>query len=117
MPATDLSHALIEGVGQFAGTFTSPLAIGIVLALAWVVRRRTAFRLAGLATGALLALPKAWASGEALTGGCLAVGGMLGALLQVEFILGVLLPVLALLRRLRDAVMGLFRTPTLPPGP
>jgi len=118
MPATGPSTAFVNGIGEFAGTFTSPLALAIVLVLAFLLRRRPAhLRLAGLACGAALALPAAWQAGHLLAAACILAGAMLGVLLQVEFVLGVVLPILALCRRLYDAVLGLLRTPNLPPRP
>jgi hypothetical protein len=119
MPAAaDPSTAFVEGVGEFAGTFISPLALAIVLVMASLWRRRPMYlRLGGLACGAALALPAAWKAGHLLPAACILGGGMLGVLLQVELVLGVVLPLLALCRRLYDAVLGLFRTPNLPPRP
>ncbi len=133
--AADLGTAFIEGVAQFAGTFTNPVVALAVVGLAWLVRGRTACRLAGAAVGAGLALAEAWATGglsspagglappaAAAVGGfgmaaAVIMGGALAALLQVELMLGLVLPLLALFRRAVDAVLGLFRTPTSPPGP
>lgn len=118
MPAADPSTAFVEGVGEFAGTFTSPLALAVVVVLASFLRHRPArLRLAGLACGAMLALPTAWQASGLLLGVCLVAGAMLGVALQVEFMLGVILPILALCRRLYEAVLGLFRAPNLPPRP
>ena len=64
-----------------------------------------------------LAAPAAWSAGEPALAAAIPMGGALGVLLQVEFMLGVVLPILGWLRRVRDMIMGLFRTPTLPPRP
>jgi hypothetical protein len=113
----DLSAAVVEGIGQFAGAFTNPLAALIVVGLAWLVRRRHVFRIAGSVLGAALALPNAWTTPGWVPPVVIVLGGVLGVLLQVEFMLGVVLPILALARRVLDAIMGWFRAPNLPPRP
>lgn len=113
--SADPSSALLDGVAEFAGAFTDPLAAVLVVALGWLLRSRTVYRLAGAALGLGLTLPAAWsAPGPAAVAAHL-LGGMLGVLLQVELMLGVVLPVLAFARRVVDGILGLFRT--LPPGP
>lgn len=113
----DLSAAFLGVIAEFAGTFANPVAAVAVVAMAWLIRRRATFRLAGALLGAGLGIPAAWSEGEPLAAAAVLIGGTLGVLLQVEFMLGVVLPILAGLRRLRDMILGLFRTPTLPPRP
>lgn len=114
--SADLSSALLDGVAEFAGAFTDPLAAVPVAVLGWLLRSRTVYRLAGAALGLGLTLPAAWSAPDPAAAAHL-LGGMLGVLLQVELMLGVVLPVLAFVRRVVDGILGLFRTPTLPPGP
>ena len=115
--SVELGSALLDGVAAFAGTFTNPVAALAVAALGWLLRSRTVYRLTGLALGLGLALPDALSAGHPVLAAGHLLGGALGVLLQVEFMLGVVLPVLAFLRRVANGILGLFRTPTLPPGP
>lgn len=113
----DLGAAFLEGVAQFAGSFTNPVAALAVVAAAWLVRSRRNYRLCGATLGMGLALPEVWTAGLSPAAAMGLLGGGAGVLLQVELMLGVVLPVLAFLRRLRDLVLSLFRTPPVPPSP
>ncbi|HMR33712.1 MAG TPA: hypothetical protein PKA13_23525 [Geminicoccaceae bacterium] len=113
----DLGTVFLDGVAQFAGAFTNPLAAVAVVALGWLLRRPAMYRLAGCLLGFGLSLPAAWSAAGALDAVAHLAGGTLAVLLQVEFMLGVVLPVLAFVRRVVNGILGLFRSPTLPPGP
>jgi hypothetical protein len=112
-----IDAALIDGIGQFAGTFANPLTAMAVLVLACVTQRPAWLRLACIPIGAVVAAghildsPNTWDAAFHL------LGSICGALLQVELLINVAFPVLAFGRRILRALFPTRPTEdTLPPA-
>lgn len=110
------SVALIDGIGQFAGTLVSPVALGGVVLAICLTRRPRTLRLVALALGTLLAAAPALATGHPIAGLLRILGAIAACLLHVEVYLGVVLPIWQGLVRLWRAVARFFgRRPAVPP--
>jgi hypothetical protein len=84
---------MIAAIGQFGGTFGSPLVFALIVAVVAWLQRAAPSRSAGAAIGAAVGLVDALGTGAPLTEAASVAAAALAGLLQAEIALVLILPV------------------------
>jgi hypothetical protein len=107
---------LVDAIGQFAGTFVNPVAGLAVLALAAVTQRPAVLRLSTLPIGALAAALHLWSATGLADLVVHLLASVAAVLLQVELLIQVAFPILALARRLLHFLLRALSLENTPPS-